>query len=105
MTFLRKRLASLKHNFLSEPFESHGFKYKLNFINPCFLVFYALIVLNWDNDSYCSVFTVQFLWQQLMGDEPDLDPEITSEFFQQHVLRFDPALLTESGMMQVFLPF
>jgi ubiquitin carboxyl-terminal hydrolase 9/24 len=33
-----------------------------------------------------------------MGDEPDLDPEITSEFFQHHILKFDPTLLTESGM-------
>ena len=38
-----------------------------------------------------------------MGDEPDLDPEITSEFFQQYVLRFDPALLTESGMKWVLV--
>jgi len=35
---------------------------------------------------------------QLMGDEPDLDPEITCEFFQSYVLKFDPTLLTESGM-------
>jgi len=35
---------------------------------------------------------------QLMGDEPDLDPEITSDFFQNYVLKFDPTLLTESGM-------
>ena len=39
------------------------------------------------------------LFTQLMGDEPDLDPEITNEFFQQYILKFDPSLLTESGMM------
>jgi len=33
-----------------------------------------------------------------MGDEPDLDPEITCEFFENYVLKFDPTLLTESGM-------
>lgn len=37
-----------------------------------------------------------------MGDEPDLDPEITNEFFQQYILKFDPSLLTESGMMWVW---
>jgi len=36
-----------------------------------------------------------------MGDEPDLDPEITCEFFQNYVLKFDPTLLTESGMKLV----
>ncbi|ESN99989.1 hypothetical protein HELRODRAFT_176291 [Helobdella robusta] len=41
-----------------------------------------------------------FKWySKLMGDEPDLDPEITKEFFQQYILKFDPALLTESGMI------
>jgi len=38
---------------------------------------------------------------QLMGDEPDLDPEITCEFFENYVLKFDPTLLTESGMKWV----
>jgi hypothetical protein len=35
---------------------------------------------------------------QLMGEEPDLDPEITKEFFEANILQFDPSLLTENGM-------
>ena len=35
---------------------------------------------------------------QLMGDEPDLDPEITKEFFEKNLLQFDASLLTENGM-------
>ena len=35
---------------------------------------------------------------QLMGEEPDLDPEITKDFLEQNILQFDPALLTENGM-------
>jgi len=33
-----------------------------------------------------------------MGEEPDLDPEITKAFFEQNILKFDPALLTEHGI-------
>jgi len=33
-----------------------------------------------------------------MGEEPDLDPEITKDFFEQNILLFDPSLLTENGM-------
>jgi ubiquitin carboxyl-terminal hydrolase 9/24 len=33
-----------------------------------------------------------------MGEEPDLDPEITRDFFEQNILQLDPSLLTENGM-------
>lgn len=40
-----------------------------------------------------------FKWfSKLMGDEPDLDPNINQEFFKQNILQLDPALLTESGI-------
>ncbi|XP_052783474.1 probable ubiquitin carboxyl-terminal hydrolase FAF-X isoform X2 [Mya arenaria] len=40
-----------------------------------------------------------FKWfAKLMGEEPDLDPEITREFFEKNILQFDPSLLTENGM-------
>lgn len=35
---------------------------------------------------------------QLMGDEPDLDPEISRSFFEGNVLKLDPSLLTENGI-------
>lgn len=33
-----------------------------------------------------------------MGEEPDLDPEINRDFFENIVLQLDPSLLTESGI-------
>ncbi|EDO35056.1 predicted protein [Nematostella vectensis] len=40
-----------------------------------------------------------FKWfSKLMGDEPDLDPEISLSFFEGNVLKLDPALLTENGI-------
>lgn len=36
--------------------------------------------------------------QQLMGEEPDLDPDITREFFEKNILQFDATLLSENGM-------
>lgn len=33
-----------------------------------------------------------------MGDEPDLDPEINKDFFENNILLLDPSLLTENGM-------
>lgn len=40
-----------------------------------------------------------FKWfAKLMGEEPDLDPEITKDFFEQNILQLDPSLLTENGM-------
>ncbi|CAG0892062.1 unnamed protein product, partial [Darwinula stevensoni] len=40
-----------------------------------------------------------FRWfSKLMGEEPDLDPDINRQFFEGNILMFDPTLLTESGM-------
>ncbi|UYV75295.1 USP9X [Cordylochernes scorpioides] len=40
-----------------------------------------------------------FKWfSKLMGDEPDLDPEIIKDFFEKNILQLDPCLLTESGI-------
>ncbi|KAK6644525.1 hypothetical protein RUM43_000792 [Polyplax serrata] len=40
-----------------------------------------------------------FKWfSKLMGEEPDLDPAINREFFEDNILQLDPTLLTESGM-------
>ncbi|XP_051561998.1 probable ubiquitin carboxyl-terminal hydrolase FAF-X isoform X1 [Myxocyprinus asiaticus] len=40
-----------------------------------------------------------FKWySKLMGDEPDLDPDINKDFFENNVLQLDPTLLTENGM-------
>lgn len=33
-----------------------------------------------------------------MGEEQDLDPGITANFFENNILRLDPTLLTESGI-------
>lgn len=33
-----------------------------------------------------------------MGDEPDLDPAINKDFFENNILQLDPTLLTESGI-------
>ena len=33
-----------------------------------------------------------------MGDEPDLDPEISRSFFEGNILKLDPSLLTENGI-------
>lgn len=40
-----------------------------------------------------------FKWfSKLMGDEPDVDPEICRSFFEGNVLKLDPSLLTENGI-------
>ncbi|KAB7498699.1 putative ubiquitin carboxyl-terminal hydrolase FAF-X, partial [Armadillidium nasatum] len=40
-----------------------------------------------------------FRWfSKLMGDDPDLDPEINKEFFENNILHLDPSYLTEHGM-------
>lgn len=33
-----------------------------------------------------------------MGEEPDLDPGINKDFFENNILQIDPILLTESGI-------
>lgn len=40
-----------------------------------------------------------FRWfGKLMGDEPDLDPGINKDFFENNLLKLEPQLLTESGI-------
>ncbi|XP_067634379.1 probable ubiquitin carboxyl-terminal hydrolase FAF isoform X3 [Eurosta solidaginis] len=40
-----------------------------------------------------------FRWfGKLMGEEPDLDPGINKDFFENNILQLDPHLLTESGI-------
>ncbi|XP_018561344.1 probable ubiquitin carboxyl-terminal hydrolase FAF-X isoform X3 [Anoplophora glabripennis] len=40
-----------------------------------------------------------FKWfSKLMGEEPDLDPGINKDFFENNILQIDPVLLTESGI-------
>lgn len=40
-----------------------------------------------------------FTWYcKLMGDEPDLDPDIIKDFFKSNVLQLNPHLLTENGI-------
>ncbi|KAL3226070.1 hypothetical protein MRX96_004513 [Rhipicephalus microplus] len=52
-----------------------------------------------ENAVYPSDREACFKWfSKLMGEEPDLDPEINQDFFEQNVLQLDPALLTESGL-------
>ncbi|CAL4062679.1 unnamed protein product [Meganyctiphanes norvegica] len=57
----------------------------------------------WNCLAENAVFTVDrescFKWfSKLMGDEPDLDPEINKDFFENNILLLDPSLLTENGM-------
>ena len=33
-----------------------------------------------------------------MGDDPDLDPEVTRQFFENNVLKIEPATLNEHGL-------
>ncbi|XP_055009570.1 probable ubiquitin carboxyl-terminal hydrolase FAF-X isoform X1 [Boleophthalmus pectinirostris] len=48
---------------------------------------------------YCSCFVMCInRYSKLMGDEPDLDPDINKDFFENNVLQLDPSLLTENGM-------
>lgn len=40
-----------------------------------------------------------FKWfSKLMGEEPDLDPGINKDFFENNILQLEPTLLTESGI-------
>ena len=64
----------------------------------------------WNCLAENAVFTVDrescFKWfSKLMGDEPDLDPEINKDFFENNILQLDPSLLTENGMKWVKLYF
>ncbi|XP_066267004.1 ubiquitin carboxyl-terminal hydrolase 9X-like isoform X4 [Branchiostoma lanceolatum] len=52
-----------------------------------------------ENAVFVSDREACFKWfSKLMGDEPDLDPEINRDFFEGNVLQLDPALLTENGI-------
>lgn len=51
-----------------------------------------------DLDLDCSYFLHPKRYSKLMGDEPDLDPDINKDFFENNVLQLDPSLLTENGM-------
>jgi len=52
-----------------------------------------------ENAIYITDMENCFRWfSKLMGEEPDLDPDITKEFFESNILQFDPSLLTENGM-------
>lgn len=52
-----------------------------------------------ENAVYATDREACFKWfSKLMGEEPDLDPEINRDFFENIVLQLDPCLLTESGI-------
>ncbi|XP_077891538.1 ubiquitin carboxyl-terminal hydrolase 9X-like isoform X8 [Ictidomys tridecemlineatus] len=51
------------------------------------------------NAVYLSDREACFKWySKLMGDEPDLDPDINKDFFESNILQLDPSLLTENGI-------
>ena len=50
------------------------------------------------NQLFKAIHQFLLLFLKLMGEEPDLDPEILKDFMEQNILQFDPALLTENGM-------
>lgn len=52
-----------------------------------------------ENAVFASDREACFKWfSKLMGDEPDLDPGINKDFFENNILQLDPLLLTESGI-------
>ncbi|KAK0066423.1 ubiquitin carboxyl-terminal hydrolase FAF-X isoform X1 [Biomphalaria pfeifferi] len=52
-----------------------------------------------ENAIYFSDREACFKWfAKLMGEEPDLDPEITRDFFERNILQLNADLLTENGM-------
>ncbi|XP_030838236.1 probable ubiquitin carboxyl-terminal hydrolase FAF-X isoform X3 [Strongylocentrotus purpuratus] len=51
-----------------------------------------------ENSVYVSDREACFKWFSKMGEEPDLDPEINRDFFEDNILQLDPALLTENGI-------
>ncbi|XP_039251519.2 ubiquitin carboxyl-terminal hydrolase 9X-like [Styela clava] len=53
-----------------------------------------------ENAAYVSDRESCFQWfSELMGEEPDLDPEIMKAFFENNILQLDPSLLTAHGML------
>lgn len=68
---------------------------RLDFITFCFRLFVdqQLFIVN------CRLLLLPpNRYSKLMGDEPDLDPDINKDFFENNVLQLDPSLLTENGM-------
>ena len=62
----------------------------------------------WNCLAENAVFTVDrescFKWfSKLMGEDPDLDPDINREFFEHNILMLDPTFLTEHGMRYVLI--
>ncbi|XP_074025512.1 ubiquitin carboxyl-terminal hydrolase 9X isoform X2 [Leptinotarsa decemlineata] len=52
-----------------------------------------------ENAVFLSDREACFKWfSKLMGEEPDLDPGINRDFFENNILQIDPVLLTESGI-------
>lgn len=52
-----------------------------------------------ENAVYSTDREACFKWfSKLMGEEPDLDPEINRDFFENNILQLDPTLLTENGI-------
>ncbi|KAM7302505.1 putative ubiquitin carboxyl-terminal hydrolase FAF-X [Ixodes scapularis] len=52
-----------------------------------------------ENAVYSTDREACFKWfSKLMGEEPDLDPEINQDFFENNVLQLEPSVLTENGI-------
>ncbi|KAF2881719.1 hypothetical protein ILUMI_24454 [Ignelater luminosus] len=52
-----------------------------------------------ENAVFASDREACFRWfSKLMGEEPDLDPGINKDFFENNILQLEPILLTESGI-------
>ncbi|KAF5307812.1 hypothetical protein FQR65_LT06684 [Abscondita terminalis] len=52
-----------------------------------------------ENAVFASDREACFRWfSKLMGEEPDLDPGINKDFFENNILQLEPTLLTESGI-------
>ncbi|RWS11107.1 putative ubiquitin carboxyl-terminal hydrolase FAF-X-like protein [Dinothrombium tinctorium] len=52
-----------------------------------------------ENEVYPEDREACFRWfSQLMTEEPDLDPEINKDFFENNILQLEPSLVTESGI-------
>lgn len=52
-----------------------------------------------ENAVFASDREACFKWfSKLMGEEPDLDPGVNNDFFENNILQLDPTLLTESGI-------
>ncbi|KAM4731598.1 ubiquitin carboxyl-terminal hydrolase 9X isoform 2-T2 [Anableps anableps] len=68
------------------------------FIRTSLLLTFAIFVYPEPFISECCYLLLFKRYSKLMGDEPDLDPDINKDFFENNVLQLDPSLLTENGM-------